>query len=49
MAWRRSFFALNLLVIDRIADDVVEAQLHNGISGLIITGEQLAREIAERF
>jgi hypothetical protein len=44
------FWALNLLVVHRAADDIAhENDLHNGISALILAGEQLADEMAERF
>ena len=44
------FWALNMLVVHHAADDIAhENDLHNGISALILAGEQLADEMTERF
>ena len=49
-ALRGIFWALNMLVVHHAADDIAhEEDLHNGISALILAGEQLADETAERF
>jgi hypothetical protein len=49
-ALRGIFWALNMLVVRHAADDIAhEEDLHNGISALILAGEQLANETAERF
>jgi hypothetical protein len=39
-----------MLVVERVADEIANEQdVRDGIDKLIITGEQLAREISERF
>jgi hypothetical protein len=44
------FWALNMLVVHHAADDIAhEDDLHNGIDALILAGEHLAEEMAERF
>jgi hypothetical protein len=49
-ALRGIFWALNMLVVHHAADDIAhENDLNNGISALILAGEQLADETAERF
>ena len=49
-ALRGIFWALNMLVVHHAADEIAhENDLNNGISALILTGEQLADEMAERF
>jgi hypothetical protein len=47
---RGIFWALNMLVVHNAADDIAhKGDLDNGISNLIIAGELLATETAERF
>ena len=49
-ALRGIFWALNMLVVHRVADGIAyEKDLNNGIDCLILAGEQLAAETAERF
>jgi hypothetical protein len=49
-ALRGIFLALNMLVVHHAADEIAhENDLNNGISALILAGEQLADEMAERF
>ena len=49
-ALRGIFWALNMLVVHHAADDIAhENNLNNGIGALILAGEQLADEMAERF
>jgi hypothetical protein len=44
------FWALHMLVVHHAADDIAhENDLHNGIDALILAGERLAAETAERF
>jgi hypothetical protein len=44
------FWALDMLVIHEVADEIsAEDDRRDGIAGLIVAGEQLAREISERF
>lgn len=44
------FWALNMLVIHRVADGVAsEDDRENGIANLIVAGEKLADEISGRF
>lgn len=47
---RGIFWALNLLVLDRVADDVAkEEDIANGIANLIVAGEELAKQLSDRF
>ena len=44
------FWALNMLVVHRAADNIAhQNDLRNGIDALILAGNQLASETAERF
>jgi hypothetical protein len=44
------FWALNMLVIHKVADDVAhEEDRRDGIEQLIMAGEQLAGEVSKRF
>jgi hypothetical protein len=49
-ALRGIFWALNMLVVHNAADDIAhKADLDSGISDLILAGDRLTAEIAERF